>query len=59
MNNPHIKEREMENVVVLDMDGNMRIGEGGVVFHEQFCFAMTRMASGTSLLEPQLIGLKQ
>ncbi|HYY55814.1 MAG TPA: STAS domain-containing protein [Pyrinomonadaceae bacterium] len=34
MNNLHIKERQMENVVVLDMDGNMRIGEGGVVFHE-------------------------
>jgi anti-sigma B factor antagonist len=34
MNNLHIKERQVENVIVLDMDGNMRIGEGGVVFHE-------------------------
>src|SRR5215210_3728385 len=33
MNNLRIKERQVENVVVLEMDGNMRIGEGGVVFH--------------------------
>jgi anti-sigma B factor antagonist len=33
MNNLHIKERRVDDVVVLDMDGNMRIGESGVVFH--------------------------
>ncbi|HEX8141092.1 MAG TPA: STAS domain-containing protein [Pyrinomonadaceae bacterium] len=32
MNNLHIKERRVANVVVLDMDGSMRIGESGVVF---------------------------
>jgi anti-sigma B factor antagonist len=34
MNNLHIKERRVENVTVLEMDGNMRIGESGVVFQE-------------------------
>jgi anti-sigma B factor antagonist len=33
MKNLHIKERQVKNVVVLDMDGNMRIGESGVMFH--------------------------
>jgi anti-sigma B factor antagonist len=34
MNNLHIEERRVENVVVLNMDGSMRIGESVVVFRK-------------------------
>ncbi|MGB7924185.1 MAG: STAS domain-containing protein [Pyrinomonadaceae bacterium] len=33
MTNLNIKERQVADVTVLDMEGKMRIGESGVVFH--------------------------
>ena len=33
MTSLNIKERQVADVTVLDMEGKMRIGESGVVFH--------------------------
>lgn len=34
MSNLNIKERKVGNVTILDIDGNLRIGEGSVVLHK-------------------------
>ena len=34
MSNLNIKDRRVGNVIILDIDGNLRIGEGSVVLHK-------------------------
>ncbi|HMF57863.1 MAG TPA: STAS domain-containing protein [Pyrinomonadaceae bacterium] len=42
MNNLNIKDRQIGDVIVLDIDGNLRMGEGSVVLHN----AIRRLAEG-------------